>query len=87
MLSKVSIDNRTKNSQTIIDGQVISQHSCWNADKSSIYTVSTIQVNRILKGTSAATIEIITPGGEIDGKLLVVEPNADLHQGKKAFSF
>lgn len=87
LLTKVSIDNRTKNSETIIDGQVTEQHSCWNADRSAIYTVNTIQVNKILKGNSPATIEVVTPGGELDGKLLVVEPNADLHIGSDGIFF
>ena len=87
LLSKVTIDNRTKNSQTIIDGEVTAQHSCWNTDKSAIYTVNTIQVNGILKGSATSTIEIITPGGEIDGRLLVVEPNAELKVGSKGIFF
>ncbi len=87
LLTKVTIDNRTKNSQTIIDGQVLDQHSYWNIDKTSIYTISTIQVNRILKGSSTNTVEVVTPGGEIDGKLLVVEPNANLKIGENGIFF
>jgi PKD repeat protein len=87
MLSKLSIDDRTKNSPTIIDGQVIAQHAYWNAEKSSIFTVNTVMVNTRLKGSSQPTIEIITPGGELDGKLLVVEPNAELRTGSKGIFF
>lgn len=81
MLSKLSIDKRVQNSKTIIDGIVTAQHSCWNTDKSMIYTVSTVTVNSILKGSVPTTLEIITPGGQLDGKLLVVEPSADLNIG------
>ncbi len=81
MLSKLSIDKRIQNSKTIIDGTVTEQHSCWNLDKSMIYTVSTIMVNGILKGSAPTTLEIVTPGGELDGKLIVVEPSADLNIG------
>ena len=87
LLTKVPIDSRVKNSETIIDGTVTDQHSCWNSDKTAIYTVNTIQVNGILKGSSATTIQIITPGGELDGKMLVVEPNADLKKGAKGIFF
>lgn len=87
LLSKLSIDERVKNSPTIIEGEVTDQHSCWNADKSSIYTVNTIQVNYRLKGSAPTTIEIITPGGAIDGKLLVVTPNAELKAGSKGVFF
>lgn len=81
MLSKLSIDKRVQNSKTIIDGTVTAQHSCWNADKSMIYTVSTITVKSILKGNVPTILEIVTPGGQLDGKLLVVEPSADLNIG------
>lgn len=87
MLSKITIDNRAKSSQTIIDGEVTAQHSYWNTAKSSIFTVNTVQVNNHLKGSSPTTIEIITPGGELDGKLLVVEPNAELLVGSKGIFF
>ena len=87
LLTKVPIDSRVKNSETIIDGTVTDQHSCWNSDKTAIYTVNTIQVNGILKGSSATTIQISTPGGELDGKMLVVEPNADLKKGAKGIFF
>ena len=87
MLSKLSIDNRIKNSVSIIEGQVTNQTSCWNSDKSSIFTINTIQVSSILKGSASTTIEIITPGGELDGRLLVVEPNASLKTGTKGIFF
>lgn len=87
LLSKVPIDNRVKNSKTLIEGQVTDQHSYWNTDKSAIYTVNTVLVTKILKGSAATTVEIITPGGEVDGKLLVVEPNADLRLGSKGIFF
>lgn len=87
LLSKVTIDNRSKNSQAIIEGQITGQHSYWNAEKSAIYTVNTIQVNSILKGSAANTVEIITPGGELDGRLLVVEPNAKMRVGAKGIFF
>lgn len=87
MLTKLSIDDRTQKSTTIFDGVVIAQQSCWNTDKSLIYTVNTISVKNILKGSSASTVEIITPGGELNGRLLVVEPNADLEVGSTGVFF
>lgn len=87
MLSKISIDERIQKSTAIIDGTVTEQHTCYNADKSSIYTVSTVAVGKILKGSSAATIEVVTPGGELNGRLLVVEPNASLQVGSNGVFF
>lgn len=87
-LSKLPLDFRTNNSKNIVEGEVISQRSCWNADYSSIYTVNTVMVYNRLKGNNLpSTIEVITPGGEIDGKLLVIEPNAELKVGSSGVFF
>lgn len=87
LLTKVSVEDRTSKSEFIIEGKVIKQQSCWNLDKSSIFTVNTVEINNRLKGNSNSTIEIITPGGAIDGKLLVVEPNAELKVGSEGIFF
>ncbi len=87
LLKKVSIDQRTQNSQLIVNGEIKSQRSCWNFEKTSIYTVSTVEVLNYLKGDAPTTIEIVTPGGELDGKLIVVEPNAELKVGSRGFFF
>ncbi len=87
LLQKVSIDQRTKSSQQIINGIVKDQKSFWNFDKTSIYTVNTVEVFDYLKGNTPKIIEVIIPGGEIDGKLLVVEPNAELSIGSQGIFF
>lgn len=86
-LTKVSIDERTSKSSLIIEGKVIHQQSYWNVDKSSIFTVNTVEVNQRLKGSSTSVVEVIVPGGTIDGKMLVVEPNAELKIGSSGIFF
>ncbi len=87
MLSKIQIEDRTAKAQVIVDGEVTAQHTYWNTEKSSIYTVNTVEVSNQLKGGSAQQIEVITPGGELDGRLLIIEPNADLQVGSKGIFF
>jgi PKD repeat protein len=87
LLSKVSIDERTHNSSLIINGKVKSKHSFWNEEKTCIYTASKIEIFNILKGNSTSFIEVITPGGEVDGKLIVVEPNANLNINDEGIFF
>jgi len=86
-LSKVSINEKTQNSSLIINGKVKSQHSFWNEEKTCIYTASKIEIFNILKGNSTLFIEIITPGGEVDGKLIVAEPNANLNINDEGIFF
>lgn len=87
MLSRLPIEERTQKSTTIIQGKVIKQDYCWNAEKTLIYTIHTIEVDNALKGNIASKIEIITPGGSLDGKLIVVEPNAELKVGSEGIFF
>ncbi|MEZ5054636.1 MAG: hypothetical protein R2807_07740 [Chitinophagales bacterium] len=83
MLLRLPIEERTQKATTIIQGKVIKQDYCWNTEKTLIYTIHTIDVDNALKGNIASKIEIITPGGIMDGKLIVVEPNAELTIGSE----
>lgn len=87
MLTRLSIDERKEKSQLIVQGKIVRQQACWNADKSFIYTVHTLEIQKKLKGNTSGILEIITQGGEIDGKLLVVEPNAALEVGSQGIFF
>ncbi|MEZ5027034.1 MAG: T9SS type A sorting domain-containing protein [Chitinophagales bacterium] len=87
MLSKLSIDQRTDQSNLVIQGKVTKQTACWNYDKTFIYTVNTVQVSDRIKGSAPDVVEIITQGGLIDGKLLTVEPSANLKVGTEGIFF
>lgn len=58
----------TKNADAIITGKVIQKSSHWNENKSRILTTATVQVDEYLKGgAQSSRIEILYPGGEVDG--------------------
>jgi hypothetical protein len=58
----------TRGSDVIVTGKVTGRKSGWNEDKTRIYTRTTLQVNEVLKGKgTGGSVEIITPGGEVDG--------------------
>lgn len=58
----------SKNADAIVTGKVIQTKSHWNENKSRIYTTATIEVEEYLKGESPnRKVEILFPGGEIDG--------------------
>jgi hypothetical protein len=55
-------------SDLVVVGTVGSRTSEWNADRSRIQTRVTISVNETIKGGSVPpTVEVVVPGGEIDG--------------------
>lgn len=60
------LKNKVENSDMIVTGKVINQKSQWNSDKSRIYTLVTIRVEELLKGTDYQSEIIIKHlGGEI----------------------
>jgi hypothetical protein len=55
-------------SDIIVVGKVGNRVSEWNSDHSRIQTRVTIAVNDAIKGTSVPeAIEVVVPGGEVDG--------------------
>lgn len=67
----------------ILTGKVVQNRSGWNADKTRIYTKSTLQVGEYLKGISGGgSVEITSPGGEIGnvGELYTDIPRFDLNE-------
>lgn len=62
-----SIEKLSKNSDLILTGKVIHQNSSWNEDKTRIYTKATLKVGEYLKGNTGNSVEVIYPGGEVDG--------------------
>jgi hypothetical protein len=68
------ITNPSKpNSDLEIQGKVVSQNCFWNTDKTMIYTSSIVEVANVKSGhVSNNTIEIVTEGGRINDKLVVV---------------
>jgi hypothetical protein len=61
------ISDLSNGADVIFTGKVTQKKSEWTAEKSSIYTRVTIQVDEVIKGnTSPKTVTIIHPGGEVD---------------------
>jgi len=64
--NSAAIKNLSKKADVILTGKVIEKESKWNASKSKIYTITTLQVDENLKGNNNGnSVEIIYPGGEV----------------------
>ena len=69
----------------VIEGVVESSKSKWNEQKTLIFTYTNILIQKYLKGTpfEENKLQIITPGGEVEGIGQSVEDQPIFHQGKK----
>jgi hypothetical protein len=74
MLSPVSLDQRLQQSALVAEGIVLGERSLWDDRRHNIYTIYTLQLTSIFKGSVAtgATVEIVTPGGQVGNQLEVV---------------
>ena len=61
-----TLEERLADAEIVFEGIVLESTSFWNETRSRIYTRHTIQIEKLFKGETDATIELITQGGEID---------------------
>ncbi|TXG40229.1 T9SS type A sorting domain-containing protein [Seonamhaeicola maritimus] len=84
LIQKIPFDSQVEFSDLIIEGEVVSKSSYWDETHSSILTSNIIKVYKVFKGeTISETIEIITPGGVVDLKAVVVSHSLNLRKGDK----
>jgi hypothetical protein len=64
----LSTKELTKRADLVVIGRVARVHSDWTNDRSRIVTTVTVAVEQQLKGEgTSGTVDIVTPGGEVDG--------------------
>ena len=69
-LFPVSIEERIKESNLIIEGRVVESFSFWDDNHDRIYTCNKINIYKIFKGTNnSSQIRVITSGGIVDGDM------------------
>lgn len=80
MMYELPLNLRTGESSAIIEGNVISKYSFINGGR--IYTSHKIAVNKIFKGKiNGSHVEIITEGGQVGEKAMIVIPILELQIG------
>ncbi len=63
------LKDRVKISDVVLEGKILSKHAFWDEERKLIYTANIVEVYKIFKGNLGnSQIEILTFGGEIDGK-------------------
>jgi hypothetical protein len=88
MLSPLSLQERTEESELIVEGEVVSQKSFWDAAHQNIYTRNLINVYKVFKGDVSPTqIEIVTEGGTVGLQKQVTTPALELFNGEMGVFF
>ena len=80
MLQEIPLTQRITESDLVVEGKVVSQNSYWDDNHQTIYTVNTVEVYKVFKGSfTTGSIEILTEGGTVDLDMIKVEPSLQLN--------
>ena len=79
LLEEIPLEQQVKKATTIIEGKVVAKESFWDNDYNLIYTVNTLEVNKVFKGEPVTQINVITMGGTINENSLIVNPSLSLN--------
>ncbi|MBC3758257.1 T9SS type A sorting domain-containing protein [Hyunsoonleella sp. SJ7] len=79
-LREVSLKQQIEKSELVIEGKVVSKRSTWDEGHKMIYTINTVEVYKIFKGNPATTIEVVTEGGTVGLRALIVHPTLTLYK-------
>ncbi len=75
-----SLEKRINKSTLVIEGKVISKEGVWNKDKGNIYTINTVEVYKIFKGSiTAGEVRFITLGGTVGLDMVIANPSLELN--------
>jgi hypothetical protein len=62
---QLSLDQLVQASSLVVRGRAMAQQSTWNAQRTSIVTLTTIAVEQAVKGEASGTIVVEQPGGAV----------------------
>ena len=86
-LVRMSLSQLAQASSTIVQGQVVSQTTRTNAANTRVYTYTTVQMEKALKGSPPATLTIQQPGGTVGNFHVRVPGTALLRPGTQYVLF
>ncbi|TBN03301.1 T9SS type A sorting domain-containing protein [Hyunsoonleella flava] len=81
LLERVPLQTQIEKSDLVVEGKVIAKRSVWDDAHKLIYTINTIEVYKVFKGSAVRTVEVITVGGTVGLKALVAHPSLKLRKG------
>ncbi len=80
----LSAEELVDHAQTIVWGDCISVRTEWNRERTKILTRVQLASREVLKGDRAPTVELLLPGGELDGMAYVIHGMPRFREGQEA---
>jgi len=69
VMQRLEVEELTRNSSDVFQGQIVSTQTYWNAEHTRIYTGVNVHINESFKGAArrGETVKVVQLGGEKDG--------------------
>lgn len=83
----LSIEDLTRASSDVIEGRATRSWTTWNAQHTLIYTYTTFEVSKNLKGAAAQSVTVKQVGGSADGYTQKVSGVRQFQVGEDALLF
>ncbi|MDX5420262.1 MAG: IPT/TIG domain-containing protein, partial [Hymenobacteraceae bacterium] len=87
-MTPISLEDRTKAADIIVEGEVVAQRSFWDTRQENIYTAYTIRLFKLFKGeVREKQLEVITEGGSVGLTRHDVSSALKLYKGQQGLFF
>jgi hypothetical protein len=83
----MSVEELTRAASHVVEAHALRSWTSWNAQHTLIYTYTTFQVSRTLKGQAADTLTVKQVGGTADGYTQKVSGVRQFQEGEDALLF
>lgn len=89
VMRELSIEELSARSSHVVRGTVLGQVSRWSEDRKGILTYVDVAVHEQVKGAPPlpGVIQIVQPGGELDGVRMKIVGGPVFHDGEEVFLF
>lgn len=85
MMYELPLNLRTGEAAVVVEGSVTAKRSFIAGGR--VYTAHSVAVHKVFKGEAGSVIEVITEGGRVGNKAMIVIPNLELTVGDAGIFF
>jgi hypothetical protein len=87
LVPRLSFEELVDKSEIIAGGKIARSWTAWDASHKYIWTHYELAVTSLHKGRAARTVEFAEPGGELDGRVMVIAGSVQYERGAEVMIF
>src|SRR6266478_257946 len=87
LIPRISFEKLTDSSELVVSGRITRSWTAWDADHKYIWTHYELATGAALKGSPGAIVEFAEPGGQVDGRVMVIDGAVSYAAGDQVVVF